>query len=132
MDATWVVADPWLASLFSAVGADRFEHANRGRSDVMASGLFQKKEPTGVWWRDHSLSLVLGSIMAAQTVYALWAGVYVWTREQPLGSLPAWGEAFWMWWGWEYNISLVADTFGVLLIVMLSKWLKEVGSAESK
>jgi hypothetical protein len=27
-------------------------------------------------------------------------------------------------------VSLVADTYGVLLIVLLSKWLREVGSAE--
>jgi hypothetical protein len=37
-----------------------------------------------------------------------------------------------MWWGWEYNISVVADTYCVLLIVLLSKWLREVGSAEDK
>ncbi len=97
----------------------------------MASGLFEKKEPTGSWWRDHSLSLTLVAVMLAQTVFALWSGAYVWGREQPLGNLPPWGEGFWVWWAWEYNISLVADTFGVLLIVMLSKWLKEVGSAES-
>lgn len=45
----------------------------------MASGLFEKKQASGVWWRDHSLSLVIA---------------------------------------------------GVLLIVLLSKWLREIGSAE--
>lgn len=90
----------------------------------MPSGLFQHRPPTGSWWRDHSLSLVLTAIMATQTVLAVWSGRYVWSLEQLGGS-------FWTWWIWEYNVSLVADTFGVLLIVLLSKWLKEVGSSES-
>lgn len=97
----------------------------------MASGLFEKKEASGVWWRDHSLSLVIGAILLVQTVYALWTGAYVFVREQPLGpDVAPWSGGFWMWWGWEYNVSLVADTYGVLLIVLLSKWFREVGSSE--
>ena len=58
--------------------------------------------------------------------------VLVFSREQPFGEgVPTFGREFWAWWGWEYNVSLVADTFGVLLIVLLSKWLYEEGSAES-
>lgn len=83
-----------------------------------------------VWWRDHSLSLVLGAILAAQTVVAVTTGAYVYAREQPLPG-DVWSADWWAWWIWEYNVSLVADTFGVLLIVLLSKWLREVGSAES-
>jgi hypothetical protein len=99
----------------------------------VASGLFEKKEATGVWWRDHALSLVLGAILVAQTIYALWSGVYVFTHEQPLGPNTApWSNGFWVWWSWEYNVSIVADTYGVILIVLLSKWFREVGSAESK
>ncbi len=85
------------------------------------------------WLKRHSLSIVLACLLTAQTVYALWSGVYVWDREQPLGDgLPSLGRAFWVWWSWEYNISIVADTYGVLLIVVLSKWLYEAGSSESK
>lgn len=99
----------------------------------MPSGLFEKKERSGVWWKDHSLSIIIGLILLVQTVYALWSGAYVFAREQPLGAEVApWSGGFWMWWGWEYNISVVADTYGVLLIVLLSKWLREVGSAEDK
>lgn len=84
------------------------------------------------WIKRHSLSLVLIALMTAQTGHAIWAGAYVFSREQPLGQgIPTFGREFWAWWSWEYNISLVADTFGVLLIVMLSKWLYEQGSAES-
>jgi hypothetical protein len=36
-----------------------------------------------------------------------------------------------VWWGWEYQVSLVADTYGVILVVLLTKWLYERGSAES-
>lgn len=99
----------------------------------MASGLFDKKNATGVWWRDHSLSIVIGVILLAQTIYALYAGSYVFTREQPMGAaVGAWSRDFWIWFSWEYMVSLVADTYGVLLIVLLSKWFREVGSAEDK
>lgn len=80
----------------------------------------------------HSLSIVLVVLMTAQTALALWSGAFVFTREQPLGKgIPNWSHEFWGWWIWEYNVSLVADTFGVLLIVLLSKWLYEEGSSES-
>lgn len=99
----------------------------------MASGLFEKKDATGTWWRDHSLSLVIGGILVAQTAYALWSGSYVFAREQPLGSeVTLWTSGFWVWWTWEYMVSIVADTYGVLLIVLLSKWFREVGSSEDK
>lgn len=95
--------------------------------------LFPTREPTGVWWRDHSLSLVLVALMTAQTVWAVHSGAYVFAHEQPFGqAVKPWSAGFWMWWSWEYNISLLADTFGVLLIVVLSKWLRERGSAEDK
>ena len=84
------------------------------------------------WVKRHSLSLVLAALLTAQTVHAILAGIYVWNREQPLGDgITALGREFWIWWSWEYNVSLVADTFGVLLIVVLSKWLYEEGSAEN-
>jgi hypothetical protein len=95
------------------------------------SGLFEKKTPSGVWWRDHSLSLVIAAILIVQTLYALYAGSYVFTREEPFGpDVTTWTGPFWVWWTWEYSISIVADTYGVLLIVLLSKWLREVGSSE--
>ena len=80
----------------------------------------------------HSLSVVLIILMVAQTAYAMWAGAYVFSREQPLGDgIPTFGRQFWAWWSWEYNVSLVADTYGVLLVVLLTKWLYEQDSAES-
>ena len=62
----------------------------------------------------------------------MWSGAYVFSREEPFGpGVPTFGREFWAWWSWGYNISLVADLFGVLLIVMLSKWLYEQDSSES-
>ena len=81
--------------------------------------------------RRHSLGLILAGMLILQTAYAIWSGAYVFRREQPLGSSAhAWGQEFWVWWSFEYNISLVADTFGVFLIVMLSKWFTEQKSDE--
>ena len=97
----------------------------------MASGLFARKERSGIWWRDHSLSLIIAGMLMVQTTWAIWSGSYVFSRELPLGDTsPAWSSGFWIWWSWEYTISLVADTYGVLLIVLLSKWFREVGSSE--
>lgn len=94
--------------------------------------LFPSREPTGKWWRDHSLSLVLGTILVVQTAHAVWAGHSVWVADQrDHGSkVGGWPSEFWIWWSWEYNISLVADTFGVILVVLLTKWFYERGSDE--
>lgn len=96
--------------------------------------LFPKRAPTGVWWRDHSLSLVLAAVLVVQTAYAVWAGHRVWLLDQADHGAPGasgWPSDFWLWWSWEYNVSLVADTYGVILIVLLTKWLYEEGSEES-
>lgn len=85
----------------------------------------------GTFWQRHSLSIVLATILFAQTCLALWAGNHVWVGEQITHGDPLDYREFWIWFVWEYNISLVADTFGVILIVLLSKRLEEEGSAES-
>lgn len=86
----------------------------------------------GSFLHRHSLSLVLATILVAQTVLALLAGRHVFVGEaQVNGTSDDWRE-FAIWFFWEYNLSLLADTFGVILIVLLSKRLVEAGSAESK
>lgn len=83
------------------------------------------------FFQRHALGLVLAAVLITQTAYAIWSGAFVFRREQPFGpTADVWGQEFWVWWSFEYNISLVADTFGVFLIVMLSKWLSEQKSAE--
>lgn len=85
---------------------------------------YEGANTTGTFWQKHSLSIVLAALLIVQTLYALWSGYVVWQAD-PVSE-------FWIWWSWEYNISIVADTFGVILIVLLSKRLREVGSAEDK
>ena len=86
------------------------------------------------WLKRHSLGLVLAAMLFVQTAHAIWAGHLVWISEgaDHGKTLSGWPADFWVWWSWEYNVSLVADTFGVFLIVMLSKWLYEQGSSESE
>jgi hypothetical protein len=95
-------------------------------------GLFPAQKATGRWWFDHGLSIALIIILTVQTLYALWAGHSVWVTESKThgDSAQGWPSDFWIWWTWEYNVSLVADTFGVLLVVLLTKWLNERGSSE--
>lgn len=90
----------------------------------MSGGLFPTREPTGVWWRDHSLGITLSLMLVAQTLYTLYTARAMWVAEE----LPV---SYLVYWSHEYNVSLVADTFGVWLIVYLTKWQREVGSAES-
>jgi hypothetical protein len=94
------------------------------------------------WLLRHSLGVVLITLLVLQTAHALWAGHRVWQTEalvdatilgKPMPDVQTWlSWDFWLWWGWEYQVSLVADTFGAVLLVMLSKWLYEEGSAESE
>ncbi len=86
----------------------------------------------GSFWQRHSLSIVLATILLVQTVLAMLAGRHIWVGEQEHMGAPLDAGEFWIWFFWEYNVSLVADTFGVILIVLLSKRLVEKGSAESK
>jgi hypothetical protein len=87
---------------------------------------------TGTFWQRHSLSIVLAAILAVQTIAAVAAGHHVWVGEQQALGQPLEATEFWIWWFWEYNLSVVADTYGVILIVLLSKRLIEEDSAESK
>jgi len=95
--------------------------------------LFPDRRKDSNWFYRHSLSVVLTALLAIQTAYALWAGHRVWLMDTHTHGDQAkgWPSDFWIWWSWEYNVSLLADTFGVILIVLLTKWLYEQGSEES-
>lgn len=99
---------------------------------MTGGGLFPARKRTGVWWRDHSLSLVIGAILLVQTGWVLYTGHAEWVSAQQDHSAPAagWPWEFWQWWSFEFVNSLVADTYGVLLIVLLTKWFYERGSDE--
>ena len=87
----------------------------------------------GTFWERHSLSIVLIALMVFQTVISILAGFHVWSGEQELFGLdPSDMSEFWIWFLFEYHISLVADVFGAILLVLLTKRFREIDSAESK
>ena len=84
------------------------------------------------WLKRHSLSLVLLALMLAQTAAyfgLLWP---LWTEEQTAHGQPApfgsFQRSFWA----EMMVSILADTYGALLLVLFSKWFFERGSVESR
>lgn len=74
------------------------------------------------FWKRHGLSVTLISVLVIQSLASMHFGYKVWLAD-PV-------ESFWVWWLYEYNTSLVADVFGAILLVLLSKRLREIGSAE--
>jgi hypothetical protein len=84
------------------------------------------------WVRQHSLGLFLVLLFLAFTTTSLVTGWFEFSSEQSDHGQPVEAAAFWLWWVFEYTMSLVADVFGLLLIVFATKWLREIGSAESK
>lgn len=85
--------------------------------------LFHKKERTGKWWIDHSLSIALFTILVVFTAISMAAGYQIWQAEE----IPV---AFLIWFAHAWFTSTLADAFGVFMVVMLSKWLFERGSNE--
>ena len=94
-------------------------------------GLFEHREATGVWWRDHSLSIVLAAIVAFQLAGTLGFGWFSYSSdaEEHHQAVTLGGYAIEM--TYQIFLSIIADTYGVLLIVLLSKWFYERGSQEN-
>lgn len=84
------------------------------------------------FWRRHSLSLTLIAIFAAFTAATLILGWSEFAAEQSAHNEQVSVGQFWRWWVFEYAMSLVADVFGAILLVTLTKRLREIGSAEDK
>lgn len=77
------------------------------------------------WLRAHSLSLALGAILLSMLVATLVMGPAQYQAEGVQGS-------FWRWWAYETILSLEADVFGAILLVVFTKHLYERHSAEAK
>jgi hypothetical protein len=87
--------------------------------------LFDRKEPTGRWWVDHSLSIALVVLIVVQFIPSVLLGYQRWQAEEvPID--------FWLWFFFDFGQGVLDETIGILLIVLLSKWFYERGSAESK
>lgn len=84
------------------------------------------------WFRRHSLSIVLITLLLAQMVIYHFALVPEWTAEQAAhGESTALWPAYWQHYIAEWHVSVLADTYGALLLVVLTKWFYEAGSAET-
>lgn len=88
-----------------------------------------KKERS--FFKKHGLSLAFLAILLVQTLVALYFGHIVWMGDQQDHQNALDYADFWSWWLYEYNVSLVADVFGALLLVLLTKKLYEKDSEES-
>lgn len=84
----------------------------------------KQRRTSDSWLKQHSLSIVLTTIFLSFTGATIILGRPVYTAEElHIG--------FWQWWAYEYTMSLVADNWGALALVVLTKFLFERGSAES-
>lgn len=81
--------------------------------------------------RRHGLGLTLTGVFLTFTAATLALGWHEYSSEQATHGQPADLAGFWWWWSYEYLMSLVADVFGACLLVLLTKHLRETGSAES-
>lgn len=84
------------------------------------------------WILRHSLSLVLVVLLVAQSIAFHLTELPDWVQEQRAhgGSTALW-PAYWLHYGAEWFVSVLADTYGALLLVLLTKWFYEQGSEES-
>jgi hypothetical protein len=85
------------------------------------------------WYKRHGLSLVLGSILIVQSV-AYWFTRYPsWVDEERRHGVtsPAVWPDFVLHYSSEYLVSILADTYGAVLLVVFTKWFYETGSKES-
>lgn len=85
------------------------------------------------FWVRHSLSLVLTAILVAQTVAFHFTRLPEWTSEQVAhGESAALWPSYWLHYWSEWFVSVLADTYGALLLVLLTKWFYEQGSESAK
>lgn len=87
----------------------------------------------GNWFKEHSLSIVLLTIFVIQAIITWFSGIPEWTDQQiQAGSTTALFPGYVIHWIYDFTTSLVADTYGAVLLVLFSKWFFEKGSAESR
>lgn len=85
------------------------------------------------WLLRHSLSIVLVVILLLQSVAFHFTRLPEWVAEQTAHSeSTALWPGYWLHYTSEWFVSVLADTYGALLLVVLTKWFYEQGSEESK
>jgi len=85
------------------------------------------------FWKKHSLSLALFALFVVQSIIVIVTGYPEWSGEQEALKQPVdiW-PGFVIFYVYEMTVSIVADTYGALLLVLFAKWFYEQGSPESK
>ncbi|AXQ63388.1 hypothetical protein SEA_COMRADE_141 [Streptomyces phage Comrade] len=82
--------------------------------------------------KKHSLSLALLTLFVVQSIIVWCSGYSDWradqiTHKQDVAIWPG----FVVYYLYQMSVSIVADTYGALLLVLFAKWFYEKGSPES-
>ncbi|AXH66935.1 hypothetical protein SEA_STARPLATINUM_230 [Streptomyces phage StarPlatinum] len=87
----------------------------------------------GSFVRRHSLSLALLFVFVLQSIIVWFSGYEDWAGDQMVHNQPVdiW-PGYLIHWIYEMAVSLVADTYGALVLVLFAKWFYEQGSPESE
>lgn len=100
------------------------------------AGLFsvqRQHNPDHPWWKNHSLSIFLISLIVLQTGVAMVCMWYVWRYSWDtfqVGKVPG-VKAFLVFFLGQFLLSVVADTYGAWLQVWATKKFTEEGSPAS-
>jgi hypothetical protein len=79
----------------------------------------------------HSLTITLVVLLAAHTAAILVLGPGQYRAYELDPGEPFNAGAYWQWFAFEYNLSILADVYGAIILVVGTKWLHEVGSPEA-
>ena len=84
------------------------------------------------WFKRHSLSLALVAVFMVQALIVLVTGYPEYAAEAAAHNEEVKTLDFTIWFVYEMTVSIIADTYGALLLVMFAKWFYEEGSPESE
>lgn len=98
----------------------------------MFGGSRGHKYSNGHWVKRHGLSLVLAALFLAQMAGFHFTRLPEWVGDQQAHGDPTalWPD-YWLHYWSEWFASVLADTYGALILVLLTKWFYEQGSNES-
>lgn len=83
------------------------------------------------FWDDHSLGIVLTVAFVVQLAASAGLGWLNYVSDSEAHKQPVETSGYWLWFGQAMLISLIADTYGALILVFGTKWWREKYSAES-
>lgn len=83
------------------------------------------------WVKRHSLSLALLAVFVIQAIIVLATGWPQFVSDAQTHGDAVQVGTFIIWFVYEMTVSIIADTYGALLLVLFAKWFYEEGSPES-